>query len=143
VILLDTHVPVWLDAASDRLGAGALALIDEAFQNDALAVSAISFWEVAMLARKGRLRLGEPPSSWRRYLLSRGLREIPVDGHISITAGTLDGFHGDLADRTIVSTAESRARLVTADEAILDWERVPCRGETPENRPSRPHHECL
>jgi PIN domain nuclease of toxin-antitoxin system len=44
------------------------------------------------------------------------------NGHISITAGTLDGFHGDLADRIIVSTAESRTRLVTADEAILDWE---------------------
>lgn len=52
-------------------------------------------------------------------------REIAVDGEIGITAATLQGFHGDPADRLITSTALVRGdRLLTADGKILDWEGV-------------------
>jgi len=123
LILLDTHVLLWLDSADPRLGSEARKAIDAAHQNGELAVSAISFWETAMLIEKGRLQLDLPVQGWREDLLSAGLREIAVDGEIGITAATLQGFHGDPADRLITSSALMLGdRLLTADERILDWE---------------------
>jgi PIN domain nuclease of toxin-antitoxin system len=43
LILLDTHVLLWLDSADPRLGAAAREAIDEAHRAGELAVSAISF----------------------------------------------------------------------------------------------------
>jgi PIN domain nuclease of toxin-antitoxin system len=126
VILLDTHVLVWLDEGSSRLGGKALQLIDRALAEEALVVSAISFWEVAMLVRKGRLALQGEVEVWRRELLAKGVREIPLHGGVAIRAATLRDFHGDPADRLIVSTAlEMSAALATADERILAWEKLP------------------
>lgn len=120
--LLDTHVLVWLDSADSRLGAEARKAIEEAHQAGELAVSAISFWETAMLVERGRLDLDIPAHAWRQDLLSAGLREIAVDGEIGIAAVTLEGFHGDPADRLITATAMVRGdRLLTADRQILDW----------------------
>ncbi|MFQ5743680.1 MAG: type II toxin-antitoxin system VapC family toxin [Acidobacteriota bacterium] len=120
--LLDTHVLVWLAAAEPRLGQQARARADEALAADALAVSAISFWEICMLDRKGRIELGQPPQAYRRELLELGLVEMPVTGEVGIAAALLAGFHDDPADRIIAATASlARATLITADQRILDW----------------------
>jgi PIN domain nuclease of toxin-antitoxin system len=66
--LLDTHVLIWLDGADPRLGTEARAAIDEAHQTGELAVSAVSFWEAAMLVEKGRLELSIPAHVWRQDL---------------------------------------------------------------------------
>ena len=122
MILLDTHVLVWLDMGNPRLGKKALQAIDGALADDELGVSAISFWEVAMLAEKARLTLPCEVSRWRRELLDKGLQEIPLDGTSAIRAGELRNFHGDHADRMIVATAMNlSASLVTADARILNW----------------------
>ena len=55
MILLDTHVLLWLDSDSPQLGAQARQVIQEAWQADQVAVSAISFWETAMLQQRGRI----------------------------------------------------------------------------------------
>lgn len=121
-VVLDTHVLVWLDEGSPRLGSRSRAAIERAFRAEELAVSAISFWEVAMLQRKGRLELEGESGEWRAELLRMGLIEIPVSGRIGIHAANLERFHGDPADRLIVATAQSAgAPLFTADERILDW----------------------
>jgi PIN domain nuclease of toxin-antitoxin system len=86
-----------------------------------MAISAFSFWEIAMLHEKGRMTLLRDIGSWRRELLGQGLVEIPVDGDIGIRANTLSDFHADPADRIIVATALGGHRLVTADERILGW----------------------
>ena len=122
MILLDTHTLVWLDEGSDRLGNKSRLIIDAGLENDELAVSSMSFWEIAMLAQKQRLSLLTPVSQWMQELLQQGLREIPVTGGIGIIAAGLPDFHGDPADRLITATAISAsATLVTADENILDW----------------------
>ncbi len=122
MILLDTHVLIWLDEGSSRLGKKSRKAIDDALREDRLVVSAISFWEVAMLVQKGRLQLERDLMSWRNELLQRGLGEVPISGMIGIQAASLAGFHGDPADRFIVSTAlVTHATLVTGDERILKW----------------------
>ena len=120
-MLLDTHVFVWLDAGSDKLGKQARHAIEAAFEAGSLAVSAISFWELAMLQQRGRIAL-PPIRTWREELLDMGLREIAVDGAIGLAAAELQDFHPDPADRLIVATAISQdAVLVSADARILEW----------------------
>ena len=122
MILLDTHTLVWLDEGSTRLGKKSRGLIDKGLADEELAVSSISFWEIAMLAQKQRLSLLTPVSQWMQEMLQQGLREIPVTGGTGIIAAELPGFHGDPADRLIVATAISTsATLLTADENILNW----------------------
>jgi len=120
--ILDTHVLAWLDEGNKRLGIRARKKIDNAFKEDQLAVSAISFWEIAMLEKKQRLSISTPVSQWMEDLLQRGLQEIPVTGTIAVTAASLDNYHGDPADRLITATAVCKsALLITADELMLKW----------------------
>ena len=121
MILLDTHVLVWLWTGASHLGKSTRRIMDVALRNQVLAVSAMTFWEVAMLRNKGRLDFTEDVGLWRRELLGQGLAEIPVDGEIGIRANALPGFHADPADRIIVSTALEGHRLLTADAGILRW----------------------
>jgi PIN domain nuclease of toxin-antitoxin system len=120
-MLLDTHVLLWLRLGDARLGTGARIEIDRAWQAGQVGVSAISFWEVAMLKDKGRIRFPEDVALWRREQLEQGMVEIAVDGEIGIRAVGLADFHADPADRLIVATALQGHRLVTADQRILDW----------------------
>lgn len=123
MILLDTHVVVWLDEANPRLGKGAIERINTAFQAGNLLVSAISFWEVGMLIRKGRLRLEMDLSRWRKDFMNQGVIEVPVTGEIGITAAGFEQFHGDPADRLIAATAlHNSLTLITADRRLLDCE---------------------
>lgn len=121
VILLDTHVLLWLRVGNARLGPRARQAIDEAWQAGEVCVSAISFWEVALLIEKGRVRFPEDVSLWRQEQLAKGMVEIPVSGAIGIRAALLAGFPRDPADRLIVATTLEGHRLVTADERILAW----------------------
>ena len=120
-MLLDTHVMLWLRLGDERLGAGARSAIDQAWRVDDVCVSAISFWEVALLKRRRRIKFPEDVGRWRREQLEQGVAEIPVDGAIGIRAATLTDFHADPADRLIVATALGGHQLVTADHRILSW----------------------
>lgn len=123
MILLDTHVLVWLTQGSSELGAVAQDTANEALAGDQLAVSGITFWEIAMLHRKQRLRIMQPLGAFRRDVLNLGVIEVPVTGEIGIEAATLDDLHSDPADRIIVATASlTRSTLLTADQRILGWD---------------------
>lgn len=122
MIVVDTHALLWLISGEKSLGRRARALLDSSLADDALAVSAISFWEVALLAERGRIELGTRPELWRGAILDLGVVEIPLDGEIAISSVTLPGLHSDPADRIIVATAQKRgAALLTADDRLLAW----------------------
>ena len=121
LLLLDTNALLWLRRGDGRLGRAARREIERAWQSDELAVSAISFWEVAMLVDKGRITLADGILAWRREHLEQGVVEIPIDGEIGIRAVALADFHADPADRLIVATALAGHRLVTSDRRILEW----------------------
>ena len=58
MILIDTHVVVWLAFEQVRLSGKARAAIDDArSRGEGLAISQITLFELATLASKGRLRL--------------------------------------------------------------------------------------
>jgi len=122
MLLLDTHVLVWLDEGNRRLGKSALQTINQALATGQLGVATISFWEIAMLIEKLRLTIKIELDIWRSDLLHAGLLEFPLQGATAIRAAQLQLFHSDPADRIIVATAiENTATLMTADEKILSW----------------------
>ncbi|MSO66885.1 MAG: type II toxin-antitoxin system VapC family toxin [Pseudolabrys sp.] len=121
VILLDTHVIIWLTTGDPALGRKSRALYEQARENNELAVSAISFWELAMLVVKGRLGAANSPAQYRARIIDAGAQELAVTGDIGILAAGLD-LHGDPADRFIVATAIAhQAILLTADKTLLRW----------------------
>jgi len=119
VLLLDTHALVWLVMDSPRLGKLARRRAARGAH-----VSAISFWELEMLAQAGRIRLGMSVSEARDVVLRTNVSEVPIDGVIAMTAARL-GMHGDPGDRFIVATALTHgATLMTTDEKIQSMKSI-------------------
>jgi prevent-host-death family protein len=63
VILLDTHVLLWLDREDPTPGHLCRERIQSAWTSGWVAVCAISLWEVAMQAARGRIALRQTPES--------------------------------------------------------------------------------
>jgi PIN domain nuclease of toxin-antitoxin system len=120
-MLLDTQAALWLDSGDASLGPQSRREIERAWQSEGVAVSAITFWETAMLKDKGRITFPDDVHLWRREQLAQGWIEIPVNGEIAARAGQLPGIHGDPADRLIIATALEGHQLVTSDRRILAW----------------------
>ncbi len=122
MILLDTQILIWLVLGSARLGRQARADLDSALAESGIWVSAITFWEIAMLEQKKRIRMGMDLPTWRQELLNSGLNEHRLDGATGILATQLSGLNSDPADRMIAATAlQTGAILMTADADLLNW----------------------
>ena len=120
-MILDTHALLWVDSNNPKLGAKARLQIEAAWRAGLLVVSAISFWEAAMLAERDRISLPTSPERWRANWLRAGLVEIPIDGWIALQSCQLKNFHRGSADRLIVATALDRnLPLMTADKKSLN-----------------------
>jgi PIN domain nuclease of toxin-antitoxin system len=117
-VLLDTHVVHWWSAEPQRVSKPAREALDGA---DELVVAAISWFELAWLAKHERITVNIPVRSWLDGLAIQ-LRTIGVTPAIADTAVSLpSSFPGDPADRLIYATAiELDLRLVTKDRAMLD-----------------------
>jgi len=123
LIVLDTHALIWMDADDPALGPQARQRISEEWRSGRVAVSAISFWECALLEQRGRIVLPVAIEVWRAEFLAAGLVEIPLDGRISLLAAGFFELHRDPADRFIAASAMARnATLMTADEKLLAWQ---------------------
>ena len=120
MILLDTHMLIRYAAGDRKLGKHAIRVMEGALRKSELAVSAISFWEVAMLVEKRRLKLANAPIAFRALTLRQGIVEYPVDGEIAIRSAELTNLHAEPADRIIAATAIwAGATLITADAQLL------------------------
>lgn len=117
-ILLDTHVVHWWSAEPDRISQAAANAIEAA---DELAVAAISWFELAWLAKHERIALDIPVRSWLERLAAQ-LRTVSVNPAIADTAVALpSSFPGDPADRMIYATAiEHGWQLVTKDRRLRE-----------------------
>jgi PIN domain nuclease of toxin-antitoxin system len=123
-LLLDTHVLVWLLEDSSRISEVVYAQLQQAAYEDQLLVSAITPWEIAMLAVKGKLRLAREVSDWIEAALGLpGIHLEPLSPPIAVASTQLPGgIHGDPADRILVATARhTGAVLVTADHRLLEY----------------------
>jgi PIN domain nuclease of toxin-antitoxin system len=124
LLLLDTHVWLWLNAGSPDLSTQARHTINGAAAAGTLRIVAISLWETALLASHGRIVLGKSIGLWLEEALANpGPAIDPLSPQIAIESYALpDVFHRDPADRLIVATARvANATLMTRDQRILDY----------------------
>jgi PIN domain nuclease of toxin-antitoxin system len=120
LILLDTHVVIWLGFEPGKISKNAKAAIDRArAAGEGLAISDISLLELATLCSKGRLELA---ISLESYLLEieRRFVVLPMNGRICVRAIKLPAaYPKDPADRIIGATALVEGfTLLTADREI-------------------------
>ncbi len=120
VILLDTHVVLWLTSDPARLSSKARTAIEVSRKNgDGLAICDITLLELATLARKGRLRLGISLESFLQELEARFV-VLPISARACARAiGLPKNYPKDPADRIIGATALVEGLpLITADGEI-------------------------
>jgi PIN domain nuclease of toxin-antitoxin system len=112
-VLLDSHVVHWWSAEPDKVSPAAARAISGA---DELAVAAISWFELAWLARHDRITV-----TWLERL-SAQVRTIGITTAIADTAVSLpSAFPGDPADRLIYATAiETGCQLATKDRKLRE-----------------------
>lgn len=119
MILLDTHVLIWMQAEPKRLSHGAAGAIRSAQQESSTAVSAITLWEVASLVARGRIRAyGTVEASVR--LLTEGIVLKMITPEIAAVAAQFTAdFPRDPAGRLIAAMARVESiPLITRDEGL-------------------------
>ena len=125
MILMDTHVLVWLLDGDQRLHPNAVDAMQFSLQQQRLFVSAATYGELALLEESGAIDFGVGLDIWRVRRMESGIREIPVNGEMFMLSERLleMGAPPDPYDRRIMAAAIVRGmQLATADQPILSWD---------------------
>ena len=122
MVVLDTHAWIWWVTQNRKLLPETLHEYlsrDRALHN----ISAISVYEVSVLAGRERVNVGMPIHEWIDEATDgSNIRVIPVDKQIAEYAGRLPDIHGDPMDRIIIATSLLlEATLVTKDHWIRQY----------------------
>jgi PIN domain nuclease of toxin-antitoxin system len=121
VILLDTHVLVWMVSDPARLSRTASREIQKAQRDRNCAIASMTLWELALLFQKNRLRgAGTIESAIRSILDDTGVKVLDITPEIAdLSMAFPDSFPKDPADRLIGATSRAYGlMLITKDDHI-------------------------
>jgi PIN domain nuclease of toxin-antitoxin system len=116
--LMDTHALIYW-VASTEMSKELIDFLDKQHGLSRLYVSSISFWEVALLAKKGRIEVPDV-HAWKNDLLANtNLQFIDPTAAEMIDSVSLPDHHKDPFDRLLIAQANQRGLiLVTRDTEI-------------------------
>lgn len=120
MILVDTHVIIWLLTDPGRLSSPAHeAILEARIAGERIAYSPVSLYEIAYAIRRKRLPLNSPAEAFIEAIQGK-LTMVPLTAEIAVLAAELpDSFHGDPFDRMIAATAiVGDCVLITHDDRI-------------------------
>jgi PIN domain nuclease of toxin-antitoxin system len=125
VILLDTHVLVWLATEPTKLSKLARSAIRRASLAGGIGISASTLWELAWLATHGRLQLTGTVEAYLEEISSR-VAVLPITAKVAALANQFStDYSSDPCDRLIGATALAQGMiLVTKDAKIRDCKQL-------------------
>ena len=117
-VLLDTHCWLWMLEDSEKLSAGARALVRD--PEHELFFSAASAWEIAIKYAQGKLRLPQPPSTFvPHFMTAGGVGALPILHSHTLHAGNLPPHHRDPFDRMLIAQAQVEELTVLTADAVF------------------------
>ena len=120
MILVDTHVVLWLALEPARISRKATAVIEESrHSGEGLAISDMTLLEIAVIESKRRVQLSASLETFLTEVESRFVI-LPITGRVCVRAMELPAtYPKDPADRVIGATALVEGiSLITADSDI-------------------------
>ena len=121
MLLLDTHVALWVAAAPDRLGLGARSLIE---RSSPVYLSSVSHAELEVKQLLGKVRV---PDGFVGWLADQGVSDLPFAApHAAALRRFGELLRHDPFDRMLLAQAITEGlRFLTADVRLLalgrDW----------------------
>lgn len=121
-LLLDTQIFLWYLDRTARIPAAARQAIDDG--ENAVLVSAVVIWEIAVKTSAGRLAI--PPAELRqlpRLIEATGFEELPILARHAASVHALPWHHRDPFDRLMIAQARDESlTFVTVDPAIRAYD---------------------
>jgi PIN domain nuclease of toxin-antitoxin system len=128
-VLLDTHVFIWWHSEPARLSKVQHSLlVGRERGRQPVAISAMTLRELAVIVSRERYQIPVPLETWLEEIDWHPLIQVlPITARIAAESVRLGPeFPRDPADQIIVATARCHGlRLMTADERIRRWGKVP------------------
>lgn len=120
--LMDTHAVIfWRNQV--EVSQAFIDFFDEQAQQGNLFVSSIVFWEIGLLAQKGRIAISDV-QAWKDELLNNAnIQLIDPTANEMIASTQLPQHHKDPFDRLLIAQAQQRnMHLVTRDRSIAMYQ---------------------
>lgn len=117
MILIDTHILLWLSSEPAKMKSSLLKIISQS----QLTVSSISAWEISIKMKKNKLKVdGDFRIWWFKAINKHNIEVINPDFNVLVGSVNLDWTNPDPADRIIISIAlENNLALMTLDQKII------------------------
>jgi len=127
MVLVDTHILLWIFSDSSRLTANA----KKALENNDACISIASLWEMAIKSslpnESKRLELKDTIQDIAKVCQDQGIDILPVTPDDCQRIRLLPYHHADPFDRNIMAQAIERGMaLITKDENIRKYDEVNC-----------------
>lgn len=125
MILLDTHILLWLSGDPQKLSEKAAAAIRAGAAKGGIGIAAISLWEIGWLATHGRLEITSTPDLFVEKIASR-TAVFPITPKIAVLANQFpQSYSNDPCDRLIGATALAEGiAVVTKDRNIRGFKQI-------------------